>query len=124
MSSQFEQAMAGNLEPLYDAFGVAGIYTGPDGAAVDVTVRRHPEPWQAQLSDSRMAQEVATGELLIRQTDFAGAGPAKGGRIVLEAGAQGGGGTWSIENTPLLKNGQYHCTCRRSASERVMPRMA
>ncbi len=123
MPSQFEEAMADNLATLYDSFGVAGVYTGPDAVPVLVTVRRHPEPWRAEVADTRLSQELGTGELLMRASDFAASGPVKGGRIVLEAGAQGGGGVWSIEATPLLKNGQYHCSCRRTASERVMPRM-
>lgn len=125
MPSVFEQEFAGQLDQLYGEFGVTATYTAPNGVnqAVTVRIQRH-EARQVEGMGQRGAGaggatgELQTGEAFVRQSELAK--PVKGGRFTLEAGAE----VWTIETTPLLKNGQHYCIVSRGGVDRYAERRA
>lgn len=120
MPSAFEAQMAAQLPgTLYGAFGLAAVYSDPKGttgAACTIRVHRG-DVRQVDRGNGTMG-EVQSGEVFVMQ---AGAGaiakPVKGGRFRVE-----GVEVWTIENTPVLKNGQFGCTCSRQGVDALMER--
>lgn len=118
MPSAFEQLFTGSLDSFYDMYGLPATYTGPDGTAItSITVRVHRQESRQVPFAQRGTGELQTGEVLVRESEVAK--PVSGGRFMVE-----GHEVWTIASTPVLKNGQHHCTCSRGGAERIMERRA
>lgn len=115
MPSAFETAVRANLDPLYAEFGLATTYTAPDGTTTACTIRLHRNEAHQVDRTVRVNGEMQTGEIMVRQTELAK--PVRGGRFVVE-----GVEAWTIELTPVLKNGQHQCTVSRAGVERMTER--
>ncbi len=114
MPSQFEQQMTTALASFYDEFAVAGTYNAPNStSAIPVTIRVHRN--DAHQAEPRAGEnrELQTGEIMVLQSQLAK--PVKDGRFTLEGGAE----VWTIETTPMLKNGQHHCIVSRVGVNRL-----
>lgn len=120
MPSQFESDVAVSLDELYDQFGLSATYTAPDGTTASCTIRLHRNPVTPLPGSGRTergaAEELQTAELLVRQSELAK--PVAGGRFTVEGNR--GGEVWTLEATPLLKNGQHHGAARRVGVVRMM----
>jgi hypothetical protein len=123
MPSQFETQFTTQTPALYEgAFGVVATYTGKDGTAVTTGLDGNPLNIRVDRQDGRQSAtpgvsgELQTAEIKVRQSQLAK--PQAGGRFTV------GSEVWSIQTTPVLKNGQHYCTCARGGVERLMPRRA
>lgn len=116
--SPFEAEMAENLDDLYNEFGVGGSYVGPDGSSIDgLTLRvRRNDPHQVERTNRNIG-ELQSGTVMVRQSELAK--PLRNGRFTVR-----GVEVWTIELTPILKNGELICACQRTGTESKMPRRA
>jgi hypothetical protein len=119
MPSPFDQSVAANLDQFYATFGIPGVaYTDPSGGVTsDIIVRIHRNEAREVERENGTVGEMQTGEILVRQTELANV--VKGGRFTLE-----GVEVWTVATTPPLYHGEFHCTCYRSGTERLMDRRA
>lgn len=118
MPSQFEQSAAFNVDALYGNFGLAATYTAPGGAVTSgITVRRKLGEVRQVPRPNKASGELQMGDIMVRPSDVAK--PVKNGRFQVESVE-----VWTIETTPILKNGEYHCTCSRSGVEGLLERRA
>jgi len=121
MPSQFEIDMAANLQPVYADFALPAAAANPDGTAVaSISIRLHRNDSRQVPMENGAAIESQTGELMVLQADIAATAlvkPVRNTRFTVE-----GTEVWSVETTPVLKNGQYTCTVKRVGIERLQPR--
>lgn len=124
MPSVFEQAFAENLPALYGAMGMDASYTDKAGVMIDgLSVRVHRHPFR-QVEGKGGTGEVQTADLFIQDSGDQGiAKVVAGGRFTIEpTGTAMGLEVWTIETTPVHKNGEFVCSCSRSGKEREMGR--
>lgn len=117
MPSVFETTMADQLKgSMNPAFGLSATYTGMDGGtgtAVPVRVQRG-DVRQVEGRDM-ITRDVQSGTIIVLAADLAHVD--KGGRFTVN-----GSEVWSIELTPVLKNGEFVCECQRQGATAVATR--
>ena len=116
MPSAFETSFAKSThDGLYSTFGIAAVYADLAGTKTICTVRIHREDAHQVDRPSHVSGEIQVAPLEVRTSEISKV--VKGGRFTVE-----GVEVWTVETTPVLKNGQHYCTCSRSGAERMMPK--
>jgi len=120
MPSAFETQMAAAGFPaLYAAYGVAAVYTDPNGNVTSgLTVRVHRGEFRQVDGHSGEEKQVQSGQVYVLQSALSK--PTRGGRFQIDNSTE----VWTIASLPMLKNGQFHCECERTGLERMLPRRA
>lgn len=115
MPSAFEQRMTSAMPRLYTSFGVPAVYVAPSGTTTSgITVRIQRGEIRQTPTDQKTVGEMQTGQAFVQQSDLAK--PVKNGRFAFDSGVE----VWSIETTPILKNGQWNCTVKRVSTDTRM----
>lgn len=118
MPSPFEQLVSANLSSMYGQFGLSASYTAPDGTVTsDLSIRLQRGEVRQVDRPSGAVGEAQGSVVLVRQSDLAK--PVRHGRFASDAGE-----VWTLEVTPVLKNGEWVCTCSRAGVERLMEKRA
>ncbi len=110
---------AGALDAIYAQYGIPGsLYGDKSVQNVPCTPRlNRGKNMQISGGKSSMTQgEIQPGQVFVRQGEIAR--PVIGGRFTIDDEV------WSIELSPLLRNGQFECSCVRVNPERRGERRA
>ena len=112
MPSKFEQDFTEEAPNFYEEFGIHGCkYTSPSGVVTTgLTLRILRNPAHQVARDSKTLGQLQSGQVIVEQSALAK--PMIGGRFTAESVE-----IWTIETTPVLKNGQFYCTCSRTGAE-------
>lgn len=124
MPSPFEQQFAVQAGALYEgSFGVAGSYQAPDGSApVTVGADGNPLLIRVHRNDAhqvdtavRKSGEMQSGEIIVRQSQLPKV--VNESRFTIE-----GVEVWTVQTTPVLRNGEFVCTVARTGTAQLMTR--
>ncbi len=117
MPSVFESIMADNLKgAIFPALATTATYTPASGSAADAIPVRVQRGGAHEESRNGVVVEIQSATIHVLQSVLH---PTKGGRFTIENGTE----VWTIDLVPVLKNGEFTCTCSRAAAG-TMPRRA